>query len=390
MNFNPKRAAMVAAGMLLASVLMGATGGFPSRPTFQMTTSVFDGTGGTATAPQAGVVAKSPAPTMIWDETDQGADGKMWRIRANTGGFDIQTLDDSVSTARSVMNVTRTAAAVTAVNFGNATDNPPYTFLGSAAVSGSNFVATKSVVADGTGNPYSINVTSTNPYLGFDETDNGVNARVWELGVSAGNLTGRVSSDAGSVQNWLSVTRTNAAVTSVTFGNATDNPTYATLGTGALAVAGNITSAGVSVCRSDGTNCPATTSSGNFTVSYDNACTTTPTITFGYVQNGNVVVMSVKSSSGFSCTADSTAFTATTATVPAGIRPTGNARESGVFTGCVDNSVQVGCDFTVTAAGTVDIARVTVALLQDQAWTAAGSRSGPPNGLTFTYYLTNP
>lgn len=45
--------------------------------------------------------------------------------------------------------------------------------------------------------------------------------------------------------------------TTITLGTATANPVINIPGSGALTVAGNITAAGQSVCRADGTNCPA-------------------------------------------------------------------------------------------------------------------------------------
>jgi hypothetical protein len=64
-----------------------------------------------------------------------------------------------------------------------------------------------------------------------------------------------------------------------------------------------------------------TPASGSFVVNFDNACTTTPTITFAYYKIGPVVTIQPTATSGFTCLSDSANFAATGADVPAIIRP---------------------------------------------------------------------
>lgn len=55
----------------------------------------------------------------------------------------------------------------------------------------------------------------------------------------------------------VNITAASGAISNLGFGNATNNPSFNFLGSGTVAVAGNVTVAGSSVCRADGTNCPA-------------------------------------------------------------------------------------------------------------------------------------
>lgn len=83
----------------------------------------------------------------------------------------------------------------------------------------------------------------------------------------------------------------------------------------------NINALSLSFSASGGPEVSLTPSSNNFVVSFDDACTTTPTVTFSYQVVGNLVTIWPRASSGFPCTSDSTAFRTTATPVPAAIRP---------------------------------------------------------------------
>lgn len=64
-------------------------------------------------------------------ESDQGADGKVWWTRANSGNYTIATRTDALGVGGNAFAATRSGSSVTGVEFGNATNNPTFTFLGS-------------------------------------------------------------------------------------------------------------------------------------------------------------------------------------------------------------------------------------------------------------------
>ncbi len=112
--------------------IMAPTGGVPSRPKFQAVQANFSDLSGTASAPVAAFTAFSAAPTIILDETDQGADQKLWRIHANSASLNFGAIDDAVTTSKFALQFTRTGNVISAVNLGNTTDNPNVTVNGNA------------------------------------------------------------------------------------------------------------------------------------------------------------------------------------------------------------------------------------------------------------------
>jgi len=76
-------------------------------------------------------------PKIILNSTGAPVDQKKWQwSQGGTGNFNIQMLNDAESLTANVLNFTRTGVVLNALNFGNATNNPTYNFLGSGAVSG--------------------------------------------------------------------------------------------------------------------------------------------------------------------------------------------------------------------------------------------------------------
>lgn len=136
-----------------------------------------------------------------------------------------------------------------------------------------------------------------------------------------------------------------------------------------------------------------TQTSGTGTLSYANACTTTPTQNFSYVLTGNIVTLTFTSQ--FSCTSDSTAMVSDA--LPASIRP---ARRTSFANLTAQNSgsVVLAC-FEIDTSGVLTWYQQTSAPSQcatSGTWTASGVK-GPltligtspfiANGNTFSYTL---
>lgn len=131
---------------------------------------------------------------------------------------------------------------------------------------------------------------------------------------------------------------------------------------------------------------------GTFTVGFDDACTTTPTITFGYVKIGPVVTLTVKTISG-SCTSDSSGYAVTTQAVPAFLRPP-NTITTPYFQ-CVDAGVNGTCVMSLNYFGTIQVYRITVSgsnVITNASWTNTGNKAGfaNPGSFSFSYYTSNP
>jgi hypothetical protein len=81
-------------------------------------------------AASSGVQLENALPAFWLVETDQAADGTTWRFASSGGTLGMHAFNDAKSTARQALGFTRSGNAVTNVNFGNVTDNPAYSFLG--------------------------------------------------------------------------------------------------------------------------------------------------------------------------------------------------------------------------------------------------------------------
>lgn len=73
---------------------------------------------------------RTTAPLFALFETDQAAGARRWGFQANGGKAFFYAGDDADTVAANVWEATRTAGAVSALTFGNATDNTAFTFLG--------------------------------------------------------------------------------------------------------------------------------------------------------------------------------------------------------------------------------------------------------------------
>lgn len=93
-----------------------------------------------------------------------------------------------------------------------------------------------------------LNITNTEPRETFIQSGAGTDAKNWDIDVASGVLSMRTRTDADAAgKTWLSVSRgSTTTISSISLGNATDNPTGSWLGTGTFAFNGSVTIAGQS------------------------------------------------------------------------------------------------------------------------------------------------
>jgi hypothetical protein len=221
----------------------------------------------------------------------------------------------------------------------------------------------------------------------IEDSDAGTNEKRWELRSDAGVFCLRAQQDNdASGLNALCLDRTGTTTDSI----ALTSTAFTWNGNTLFTTANDGAGSGLDADTVDGLT-PTFETSGNFTASFDSACTTTPTITFGYVRVGNIVTLRVKSVSGWPCTSDTTALATTATPVPAAIRPIANPAYSAILSGCLDNGVGTPCLLSVSSLGNVGFTRVTTNW-EAGTWTASGNKRGAvdPVGQTVTYFLTDP
>ena len=72
-------------------------------------------------------------PTIWWRRSAGPLDQKNWAMFANPTSWDFTIYDDTGANSRGILHVDRAAGVITGLSFGNATNNPPYSFLGTGA-----------------------------------------------------------------------------------------------------------------------------------------------------------------------------------------------------------------------------------------------------------------
>lgn len=70
------------------------------------------------------------SPTLRVRDTGGAANAKVWDSMMAAGSYLFQLVDDAESTSKNVLKFDRTVQNITAMAFGNATDNPTFAFLG--------------------------------------------------------------------------------------------------------------------------------------------------------------------------------------------------------------------------------------------------------------------
>jgi hypothetical protein len=116
-------------------------------------------------------------------------------------------------------------------------------------------------------------ISTAVPYLTWDATGDGANARYWSARVNGRHWQLQTFNDAsGANKSVFDATRgvTSSAISDVSLGNATDNPTYNFLGTGSATFGGSIASGNVSASATAGSlsvNSTTTTNATNLLIS---------------------------------------------------------------------------------------------------------------------------
>lgn len=370
-------------------------------------------------------------------------------INAGTNGTDQPLLVLDQTGLKTLFAIQGTGA----MQFGNATDNPAYSFIGTGtatfggavtatgAVTGSNFSGfanpsgsagltavngsaitamrsdgapaisqsitptwsgahTFSAVATFNGSNPTIVASAATPVNRWTETSQASGSRSWQMQYAGGALNWLVANDAfSSGGNFLAVTRSGSTVATVSFGNATDNPTYSFLGSGAISGVGsgltslngsNISSGMVATARlgsgtansttflrGDSTwQTAAATTTGTFTGTFT-GFTSANTGTCTWTLTGNTVTLFMPASLAASNT---TAFTMTG--LPAAIQPA-TLTQSVALTGDTQNnstSATGAAAVFSAASGTVTFHNTGGAAN----WTASGNK-GWSVGASVTY-----
>lgn len=175
----------------------------------------------------------SANPQLDINYTDAVPNGKRWNMIGGSGGFAIRALNDDGSVARNMISATRTVTAISIISFGNATDNPNFTFLGSGVTAvGGNLNVQGNISSASNTSPAGVTNTGImlvgNPnnadVLMFDSTRT-VDNRTCEMIFFQGAQQFRFKNDAGSTAVvWLSAVGGQASgVTGITSSSGTGN-----------------------------------------------------------------------------------------------------------------------------------------------------------------------
>lgn len=155
------------------------------------------------------------SPRFLFNETDQALDEKLWDIIVEGKVLKFRTRTDADGAGQTIFSVTRgEGTALTLFNFGT-------------SLSGFNF-------ANGGLNAESVSMFGTAPAFYCNETDGDANEKNTYLAlIDGGVIRGQFLNDAfNATREFYSVSRNGVAVESMTWGNATDNPSFTFLGTG--------------------------------------------------------------------------------------------------------------------------------------------------------------
>lgn len=184
----------------------------------------------------------APIPVVRWIESAAAADSRYWRNYVNSSRMTFDISNDAESVNKNWLGVGRSGNAVTDIVFGNSTDNPTFTFNGTgvATFGGGITLTTSAPPFSITSSQIIAGVSSGLPVIGLTNANAPLDAKYFDqLVLSTGTMAFRAVNDAGTIpKDWLAVGRSGVAISSLTFGNATDNPTYSFLGTGALSFSG--------------------------------------------------------------------------------------------------------------------------------------------------------
>lgn len=178
------------------------------------------------------------SPSLNWTETDAPLDQKNWLHRASSSGLDICAAADATPTSctTNFFRAVRTGLTIDTI----ALNSTALTWNSSAMV---NVASTPTWTGQHTftNSSGAVNLSSVNPALQWSETDQGADAKNWNLIAASGALQFQTRTDAGGAgATPISMTRSGTTVTSIAL-----TATAATVN-------------GSNICRADGTGCNTT------------------------------------------------------------------------------------------------------------------------------------
>jgi hypothetical protein len=248
-----------------------------------------------------------------------------------------------------------------------------------------------------------VTLQNTNPIFELRKSDAAANGGRWRWLVINGALQMGLCADDGTTCTvWGQVNRSGSTLSSITLQAPTLNLAGTTAQSGGSGVtigsptggaqgAGSINAQALYV---NGAPVPSgvAITTGTFTATWETACTTNPTQNWKWIKVGSLVTLTALQ--GFTCTSDSTTFTASFA-LPAAIRPDASQRVIGLAV--TDNGVPdvpIAC-LHVEPDGSMSVRRSSTAPCQGNTFTNSGTKGftiqsdpsgGTPQGpQTFTY-----
>jgi hypothetical protein len=138
----------------------------------------------------------STAPQIYLNESDQGTNLKNWRLWAEAGVFQIQTLDDAFATPVSAISLSRSSG------------NPSQFTFHSALSGGVIFAATPMI-------------SNTNPILRFQDTNASADEKEWRINPNGQFMEFQTGTDALAWDTAWFMQRTAGVVTGIQFNKAT-------------------------------------------------------------------------------------------------------------------------------------------------------------------------
>lgn len=236
-----------------ANVVTNLTFGNSDNPTFTFSGSGLASFAGPITMTNSPLTISSGPPILVFNATGGALDTKNVVVKMNSGVFSIASSTDAAPTT-SVTNAiagNRSGTAWTSISLGNATDNPSFSFLGTGLTTYSGGITVNglaffpgNILNSVTTAGVNVGASSGDPVFRFVSTNGAANTKAWQIATGAAGtaLNFQVVSDDWSTtfHNWLTVTRSAAAVSNVSLGNGTDNPSYNFNGSGAVGIAGTL------------------------------------------------------------------------------------------------------------------------------------------------------
>ncbi len=162
-------------------------------------THIFNGATDVAVATSGVSIGKLSTndATLSMTNMGQSANGRLWQIRSNGSTLLHRAVSDNSATNADYLVVTRSGAAIAALEFGNATNNPTFAFLGTGATT---FGGDVTMTVGGTGYPVGYRGMPSRTTSGNDSTAATDNGRAVTY-TGTGGHTFTVDSDFGTASN---------------------------------------------------------------------------------------------------------------------------------------------------------------------------------------------